>query len=81
MTDYKNGVDLKLKKFIENIEALEVEKKEISNQISDTYKEAMTVGFDTKTMKRVVALRKLDQDERTELEQLTETYKEALGMA
>jgi uncharacterized protein (UPF0335 family) len=74
-------VDLKLKKFVENIEALEENKKEISQQISDHYKEAKAVGFDAKTMRKVIALRKLELDERMEAEQLLETYKEALNMA
>ena len=80
MPDLQNNVDLKLKKFIENIEKLEEEKKEISEQISDTYKEAKTVGFDAKVMRKVIALRKLEIDERLEAEQLLDTYLDALGM-
>ena len=33
-------VDLKLKRLVENIEKLEYEKKEISRQITEVYKEA-----------------------------------------
>lgn len=80
MTELKNNVDLKLKKFIENIEKLEEEKKEISHQIADTYKEAKIVGFDTKIMRKIIALRKLELDERIEAEQLLGTYLDALGM-
>ena len=80
--EYKQnqGVDLKLKKFIENIEKLEEEKKEISEQISETYKEASLVGFDKKTMRKVIALRKLEIDERLEAEGLLDTYLDSLGM-
>jgi len=74
------SVDLKLKRLVENIEKLEEEKKEVSRQISDIYKEAKGFGFDTKAMRRIISLRKMDSDKRIELEQLTETYKEALGM-
>jgi len=80
MPDYKNNVDARLKKFIDNIERLEEDKADLAKQVSDVYKEAKTAGFDTKTMKKVIALRKLDQDERHEQEQMLSTYKEALGM-
>jgi len=80
MPELQNNVDLKLKKFVENIEKLEEEKKEISEQISDTYKEAKTCGFDAKIIRKVVALRKLEINERLEAEQLLETYLDALGM-
>lgn len=76
----ENNVDLKLKRFVENIERLEEEKKELSRQISDVYREAKAFGFDSKAMRRIISLRKMDSDKRIELEQLTETYKEALGM-
>ena len=76
----QESVNLKLKRFVENIEHLEEEKKELSRQISDVYKEAKAFGFDTKALRRIISLRKMDSDKRVELEQLTETYKEALGM-
>ncbi len=76
----RESVNLKLKRFVENIEHLEEEKKELSRQISDVYKEAKAFGFDTKALRRIISLRKMDSDKRVELEQLTETYKEALGM-
>ena len=75
-----SDVSLKLKRFVENIEHLEEEKKELSRQVSDVYKEAKAFGFDTKALRRIISLRKMDADKRVELEQLTETYKEALGM-
>lgn len=74
------SVDLKLKRFIENIEKLEEEKKEISGQISDIYREAKSFGFNTKVIREIVKKRKMNTDERVELEQLEEVYKESLGM-
>jgi uncharacterized protein (UPF0335 family) len=76
----ENKVDIRLKQFIENIERSEEEKKEITKQISDIYKEAKTAGFDTAIMKKIVALRRMDNAELQEQEYLLETYKEALGM-
>jgi len=80
MQDTEQSVDLKLKRFIENIERIEEDKKELARQINDIYREAKAFGFDTKAMRRIVSLRKMDTDKRVELEHLTETYKEALGM-
>jgi uncharacterized protein (UPF0335 family) len=73
-------VDLKLKRFVENIERLEEEKKELGRQISDIYKEAKAFGFDAKALRKIISLRKMNSDQRSELEQLIETYKDALGM-
>ena len=81
MREIENStIDLKLKRFIENIESLEENKKEISRQILDIYKEAKAFGFNTKAIREIVKKRKMDTDKRIELEQLEETYKEALGM-
>lgn len=80
MAESESSVDLKLKRFIENIERIEEEKKELSRQVSDIYKEAKAFGFDVKAMRKIISLRKMDNDKRIELEQLVETYKEAIGM-
>lgn len=74
------SVDLKLKRFVENIEKLETEKREISRQVSDVYKEAKAFGFNVKAIREIVKKRKMNNDERIELEQLTEVYKDSLGM-
>ncbi len=80
MENQENNVDLKLKRFVENIERLEEDKKEISRQISDIYKEAKAFGFDSKALRRIISLRKMNIDKRVELEHLVDVYKEALGM-
>ncbi len=73
-------IDLKLKRFVENIERLEEDKKEISRQISEVYSEAKGFGFNSKAIREIVKIRKTDTEKRIELEQLLEVYKEALGM-
>lgn len=70
--------DLRL--FLERIERLEEEKKDISDDIRDVYAEAKGNGWDTKTMRRLVALRKLDPDARAEQQALLETYAKAIGL-
>ena len=70
-----------LRQFIEQVERLETEKKEVSDAIRDKFLEAKAVGFDPKIMKKVIALRKKPKAERTEEEMILDTYLHALGMA
>lgn len=74
------NIDLKLKQIVENIEHLETEKKEITDQISAVYSEAKSAGFDVKVLKKVIALRKKDINVVREEEDLLEIYKQSLGM-
>ena len=69
----------RLQSFIERIERLEEEKKNLTADIREVYAEAKSSGFDTKTMRKVVAVRKLDESERQEQEALFDTYMRALG--
>lgn len=69
----------KLRLTVERIERLEIEKKEVADQIKDVYAEAKAMGYDTKALRQVVRLRKQDRDERQEQEAVLETYLIALG--
>ncbi len=69
-----------LKTYIERIEKLEQEKRDIQDHIREVYAKAADKGFDVKVMKQVVKLRKIDEDDREEQEILLDTYKRALGM-
>ena len=69
----------KLRLTVERIERLEIEKKEVADQIKDVYAEAKAMGYDTKILRQVVKLRKQDRDERQEQESILETYLIALG--
>ena len=69
-----------LKQFIERIEHLEAEKKDIADQIKEVMAEAKGRGYDTKAMRKIVALRKRDRDDIAEEEAVLEMYKAALGM-
>jgi uncharacterized protein (UPF0335 family) len=70
-----------LRLFIERIERLEEEKKGMSDDIGDVYKEAKGQGYDVKTMRTIVRLRKMEKHARDEAEALLETYKAALGLS
>ncbi len=69
-----------LRQFIERIERLDLEKKDIAEQQKEVMAEAKGRGYDTKVIRKVVALRKRDKDDIAEEEAVLEMYKEALGM-
>ena len=72
--------DNRLKTFIERIERLEEEKKNILIDIKEVYSEAKDSGYDPKIMRKVLLIRKMDIDERLEQEALLDTYRNALGI-
>ncbi len=69
-----------LRQFVERIERLDAEKKDIADQQKEVMAEAKGRGYDTKVMRKVIALRKRDADDIAEEEAVLEMYKEALGM-
>jgi uncharacterized protein (UPF0335 family) len=69
-----------LRQFIERIERLDAEKKDLAEQQKEVMAEAKARGYDTKVMRKVIALRKRDADDIAEEEAVLEMYKEALGM-
>ena len=70
-----------LRTFIERIERLEEEKKDVQEQIKEVFSEAKGVGFDTRIMRQLLKLRKLRDADRSEQEELLEIYKAAIGMS
>jgi uncharacterized protein (UPF0335 family) len=67
--------------FIERIERLEEDKKQVAEDIKDVYAEAKGTGYDVKIIRKIVAIRKQDKDKRREEEEILELYLTALGMA
>jgi uncharacterized protein (UPF0335 family) len=70
-----------LRSFIERVERLEIEKKEIADDIKEVFAEAKARGYDTKVMRKLIAERKRDKDDLSEEEAVLQMYREALGMA
>lgn len=70
-----------LRSFIERIERLEEQKKDVSDDIKDVYGELKGVGFDAKAIRQVIKLRKQDKTEREAQEAILDTYLVSLGMA
>ena len=69
-----------LRQFVERIERLDSEKKDLAEQQKEVMAEAKSRGYDTKVLRKVIALRKRDKDDIAEEEAALEMYKEALGM-
>jgi uncharacterized protein (UPF0335 family) len=56
-----------IREYIERIECLEQEKKDIASDIKEVYLEAKSNGFNKKAIKQVIKYRKMDPDERRDL--------------
>ena len=69
-----------LRQFIEQLERLDAEKKDIAEQQKEVMAEAKARGYDTKILRKVIALRKRDKDDIAEEEAVLDMYREALGM-
>ena len=72
--------DEQLRLFIERIERLEEEKKGIGEDITDTYNEAKSQGYDTKMMRKAIKLRKMSPHDRAEADAILAVYCNALGI-
>ncbi|WP_380053037.1 DUF2312 domain-containing protein [Falsihalocynthiibacter sp. SS001] len=70
-----------LRQFIERIERLDAEKKDLAEQQKEVMSEAKGRGYDTKVIRKLIAIRKRDANDLAEEEAVMEMYKEALGMA
>ena len=81
MADVQGVTGDKLKSFIERLENLEDEKREVADQIKEVFAEAKGEGFDVKTMRQLLKLRKMKPHDRMEQEELLDVYKSAIGMA
>jgi uncharacterized protein (UPF0335 family) len=69
-----------LRQFIERVEQLDAEKRDIAEQQKEVMAEAKGRGYDTKVIRKVIALRKRKADEIAEEEAILDMYKSALGM-
>jgi uncharacterized protein (UPF0335 family) len=79
-TNYKVTAG-ELRQFVERIERLEAEKKDIADQIKEVFAESKSRGYDQKALRALISLRKKDSDEIAEQEAVLQLYKEALGMS
>ncbi|MCB1835386.1 MAG: DUF2312 domain-containing protein [Geminicoccaceae bacterium] len=80
MADVQGVTGDRLKSFIERLETLEDEKRELGEQIKEVFAEAKGEGFDVKVMRQLLKLRKMKPHDRMEQEELLDVYKSAIGM-
>ena len=69
-----------LRQFIERVERLEQEKKDIQDSVKEVYQEAKGRGYDAKVMRKIISIRKRNRDDLAQEEAVTQMYMEALGM-
>lgn len=81
MTTLKKTAQDDLKAYLERVERLELERKELSDDIKAVYAEAKSAGFDTRALRKLVQLRKKAAAEREEEQAILDTYMHAVGMA
>lgn len=72
-------VPTELKGIVERIEGLELEKKEIQDQIKDELVIAKSKGFEPAIIKKVIKIRAEDQAKREETESLVQVYMDAVS--
>ncbi|WP_109464017.1 DUF2312 domain-containing protein [Albibacillus kandeliae] len=70
----------RLRSFVERIERLEDEKKEVAEQIKEVFAELKGEGFDAAAIRTIVKRRKQDADKLAEQEAVLDLYMSALGM-
>lgn len=65
---------MEIKEYIERIERLEQEKKDIQRDIKEVYAEAAAQGIDKKALKQVIKYRKMDPDQRDDFLDRIDNY-------
>jgi len=81
MSDVVGIAGDRIRSFIERIEQIETELKELTGAKKEIFSEAKSEGFDVKVLKEILKLRKQDQDERDEHETLLDVYMRAMDEA
>lgn len=76
----ENVAAAELRSYVERIERLEEQKRDINDDIKDVLGEAKSRGYDDKAIRTIVRLLKKDKGERQEEESILQAYMIALGM-
>jgi uncharacterized protein (UPF0335 family) len=71
----------RIRSFVERIEQIETEIKDLNEAKKEILAEAKGEGYDVKVLKEIIKLRKQDQDERDEHETLLDVYMRAMNEA
>jgi uncharacterized protein (UPF0335 family) len=71
----------RIRSFVERVEQIENEIKELNEAKKEILSEAKGEGFDVKILKEIIKLRKQDQEERDEHDSLLDVYIRAMDEA
>ncbi|MDB5597406.1 MAG: hypothetical protein JWM36_4367 [Hyphomicrobiales bacterium] len=75
-----NSVDAgHLRAFVERLEHVEEEIRDLNDGKKEIYAEAKGSGYDVKVMRKILSIRRMDRDKRREEEEILELYLAALG--
>lgn len=80
MTTMRRDAADELKSYLERVERIAAERKEMGDEIGAIYAEAKARGFDTSVMKYMVRRRAKDPAKLAEAEAIADTYMHAVGM-
>ena len=80
MTDTYRVTADELRSFIERIERIELDRKDLAEDVKEIFSEAKGRGYDTAVMRKLIAMRKKSPDDLAEEQAVLEMYAEALGM-
>lgn len=72
--------DERLVGYIEKIERLEQEKKELSSDINEVYSQAKAEGYDKKAIRQVLKLKQMIGPDRAEFNFLVAEYSKQIGL-
>jgi len=81
MSDVVGVPGNRIRSFVERIEQVENEIKELNEAKKEIFSEAKGEGFDVKILKEIIKLRKEDKNERDERESLLDLYMRAMETA
>ena len=68
-----------LRQYVDRIERMEAERKDLAEHQKEAYAEAKASGYDTAILRKVLARRKRDRDDLAEEAALLELYEDALN--
>lgn len=80
MTALQVSAQRELRDYIERIERIQAEQRELAADIKDIFAEAKSKGLEPKMMRKVIAIRRKSKAEFQEEQAIIETYLAALGM-
>ena len=69
----------RLRSIVDRIERLSEERKALSSDVADIYREAVSAGFDKKALRALIRVRAQEPAELEETENLLDVYRRALG--